>query len=59
MGVLRDIKSEVERLLWGVAAGRCEFSSCNKLLYYHDVTGTNDNYAPKARIHAVSPGGAR
>jgi hypothetical protein len=56
---VRGIKVEVERLLWGIAAGRCEFEGCNKVLYQHEVTGDSENYAEKAHIHAVSPGGAR
>lgn len=59
MGALRNIKSDVERLLWGVTAGRCEFQGCNKILYRHEVTGASDNYAEKAHIYAVNPGGAR
>lgn len=59
MGSLRNIKAEVERLLWGIAAGRCEFDGCNKVLYQHEVTGDSENYAEKAHIYAVSPGGAR
>lgn len=59
MGQVRYIKAEVERLLWGIAAGRCEFEGCNKVLYRHEVTGNSDNYAEKAHIYAVNPGGAR
>ena len=59
MASVRNIKAEVERLLWGIAAGRCEFEGCNKVLYQHEVTGASENYAEKAHIHAVSPGGAR
>lgn len=59
MGSIRYIRPEVERLLWGVAAGRCEFEGCNKVLYRHEVTGESDNYAEKAHIYAVNPGGAR
>ncbi len=59
MSSVRGIKAEVERLLWGIAAGRCEFEGCNKVLYQHEVTGDSENYAEKAHIHAVSPGGAR
>lgn len=32
MGQVRYIKAEVERLLWGIAAGRCEFEGCNRVL---------------------------
>jgi hypothetical protein len=59
MGQVRNIKAEVERLLWGIAAGRCEFEGCNKVLYRHEVTGDSGNYAEKAHVYAVNPGGAR
>lgn len=59
MASVRNIKAEVERLLWGIAAGRCEFEGCNKVLYQHEVTGASENLAEKAHIYAVSPGGAR
>jgi hypothetical protein len=59
MASVRNIKAKVERLLWGIAAGRCEFDGCNRLLYQHEVTGARENLAEKAHIHAVSPGGAR
>ena len=47
MGEVRNIKATVERLLWGIAAGRCECEGCNRGLYRHDVTGNSDNYAEK------------
>jgi len=59
VGSIRYIKSEVERLLWGIAAGRCEFEGCNKVLYQHEVTGDSENYAEKAHVYAVNLGGAR
>lgn len=46
-------------MLWGVAAGRCEFQGCNKTLYEHKVTKEEGNYAENAHIEAVSEGGAR
>jgi len=55
----REVPEATKRLLWGIAAGRCEFKGCNKLLYTHDVTGTVENLAEKAHINAVQPGGAR
>ena len=59
----KDIRSEVnpstQYILWGATAGRCEFQGCNKLLYRHDPTKNTGNYAEKAHIRAVSPGGAR
>ena len=60
MSVLRkNIAKGIERLLWGVAAGRCEFRGCNRALYIHDITGVIKNLAEKAHIHAVKPLGAR
>lgn len=59
VGSVRGIKIGVERLLWGIAAGRCEFEGCNKVLYKHHVTGDIENQAEKAHVFAVSPGGAR
>lgn len=59
MSSVRNISPVIERLLWGIAAGRCEFAGCNIVLYKHEVTGDTENYAQKAHIHAVSPGGAR
>jgi len=55
----KQISIRVERLLWGVAAGRCEFNGCNKLLYIHDTSGFIENLAEKAHIYAVKPLGAR
>ena len=55
----KNIGAKIERLLWGVAAGRCEFKGCNKLLYIHETTGDVENLAEKAHIYAVQPRGAR
>ncbi len=55
----KSIPADVQRLLWGIAAGRCEFRGCNKVLYRHSVTGAKLNLAEKAHIHAVSIGGPR
>jgi len=54
-----DVPNPVQRLLWGVAAGRCEFEGCNKPLYRHEVTDDPGNFSEKAHIHAVSPKGSR
>jgi len=59
MPSVRNIKAVVGSHPWGIAAGRCEFKGCNKVLYQHEVTGDSENYAEKAHIYAVSPGGAR
>ena len=55
----RGISIKIEKALWGVAAGRCEFEGCNCFLGYNPITKENENYAEKAHIEAVSPGGAR
>lgn len=46
-------------LLWGRAAGRCEFSSCNRPLWKSPVTQEPVNIAQKAHIYAFSSGGPR
>jgi len=36
--IKRHIKAQAERELWARAAGRCQFSGCNSLLYRSSVT---------------------
>jgi len=55
----RIINPTVEKFLWGICAGRCEFEGCNKFLGEHEITKKDGNFAEKAHIEAVSPGGAR
>jgi len=55
----RDIKRSVESMLWGRAAGRCEFTGCNKLLSRSSVTQEQVNAAQKAHIYAFSSDGPR
>lgn len=55
----RDIKRHVESMLWGRAAGRCEFAGCNRVLSRSSVTQEQVNVAQKAHIYAFSPGGSR
>lgn len=57
--VTRYIKKEVERELWGRAAGRCEFDGCNKLLYKSSVTQETVNISEKAHIYSFSEKGPR
>jgi hypothetical protein len=57
--VTRYIKPEVQRLLWGRAAARCEFSGCNKPLWKSSVTQERVNIAQQAHIYAFSDGGPR
>lgn len=46
-------------MLWGRAAGRCEFEGCNQALYKSSVTQEPVNTAQKAHIHAFSAAGPR
>ena len=55
----RSIKRSVELILWGRAAGRCEFDGCNKPLWKSSVTQEPVNIAEKAHVYAFSPGGPR
>src|SRR4051812_6927779 len=55
----RDIPRPVESMLWGRAAGRCEFDGCNVLLSRSAVTQEQVNAAEKAHIYAFSPDGPR
>lgn len=57
--VTRYIKPDVERELWGRAAGRCEFSGCNSALWKSSVTQEPVNLAQKAHIYSFSTGGPR
>ena len=57
--VKRGIKPSVERELWVRAAGRCQFSGCNNLLYKSSVTQETVNLAQKAHIYSFSEKGPR
>lgn len=57
--VTRHIKQPVERELWARAAGRCQFSGCNELLYKSAVTQETVNLCQKAHIYAFSEKGPR
>lgn len=57
--VTRYIKPATERELWARAAGRCQFSGCNKLLYKSAVTQESVNLAQKAHIYSFSEKGPR
>ena len=46
-------------MLWGRAAGRCEFAGCNKPLWKSSVTQEQVNISQKAHIHSFSPRGPR
>lgn len=55
----RHIKGEAERTLWGLAAARCEFSDCNRLLHKSAVTQECVNVAQMAHIYSFAPDGPR
>jgi hypothetical protein len=57
--ITRSVKREDERELWGKAAGRCQFSDCNKLLHKSPVTNERVNLAEMAHIYSFSPDGPR
>ena len=53
------IPRPVESMLWGRAAGRCEFRGCNRPVYKSGVTQEAVNVAEKAHIRAFSKAGPR
>lgn len=55
----RDVSPAVQNLLWGRAAGRCQFNNCNRVLSRVPATQETRNLAEKAHIYAFSPGGPR
>jgi len=57
--VTRHIDPTVTAMLWGRAAGRCQFHGCNKPLWKSEVTGEKINVAQRAHIYSFSDGGPR
>lgn len=57
--VSRYISATTQSLLWGRAAGRCEFAGCNKPLWKSSVTQEGVNIAQKAHIYSFSANGPR
>lgn len=57
--VTRDIKKSISTLLWGRAAGRCQFDGCNRPLWKSSVTQEQVNAAQRAHIYSFSDGGPR
>lgn len=53
------IPLKIQNMLWGRAAGRCEFRGCNKVLYSDGLTKKQDNLAIISHIIAAEPGGPR
>ena len=50
--VTRHISLPVQRMLWGKAAGRCEFAGCNQPLWKSPVTQEQVNIAENAHIYS-------
>jgi hypothetical protein len=57
--VTRHISKPVTAMLWGRAAGRCEFAGCNRPLWKSTVTQEEVNVAQQAHIYSFSPSGPR
>jgi len=57
--VTRHIKPETTAMLWGRAAGRCEFWGCNESLWKSRVTQEPVNRAQRAHIYSFNSGGPR
>ena len=57
--VTRHVREPVQRLLWGRAAGRCEFRECNRPLWKSLASQNQVNVAEKAHIHSIGTNGPR
>ena len=57
--VTRQVPGPIQCMLWGKAAGRCEFAGCNKALWKSSVTQESVNIAQKAHIYSFSSEGPR
>lgn len=57
--VTRYVKPAVQYMLWGKAAGRCEFAGCNKPLWKSSLTQEEASIAQKAHIYAFRERGPR
>jgi hypothetical protein len=54
-----SIPEKVKQILFGLAAGRCEYRGCNKLLGEDDLTRRPGKFSAFAHIIADEPGGPR
>lgn len=54
-----NIPDAVKLKLWICAGGRCQFPSCNKIVWRDGLTLSEDNFAHVAHIVAASPDGPR
>lgn len=57
--VTRHITEAASNMLWGRAAGRCQFDGCNRLLSRSPVTQEDVNIAERAHIWSFSDRGPR
>lgn len=57
--VTRHIKPDITAMLWGRAAGRCEFLGCNEPLWKSQATQEAVNRSQRAHIYSFSDGGPR
>lgn len=56
----KAIPQKVQNIVWALAAGRCQYAGCNKLLVGDSISGaSNVNTAYIGHIVADSPGGTR
>ena len=55
----RHVPTAIKCMLWGRAAGRCEFAGCNKALWKSTVTQERVNTAQRAHIYSFSSDGPR
>lgn len=55
----RKVPEKLQRMLWGLSAGRCEFAGCNKDLFQHSTTLLQGNFAAVAHIVAFREDGPR
>ena len=55
----RNIPDRISNILWGKAAGRCQYKGCNELLWIDHVTKTEGNYADRGHIWDFSEKGSR
>jgi hypothetical protein len=55
----RAIPPQTQAELWGRAAGRCQFPTCNKVVYLSESTSESVNVADKAHIKPFASKGPR
>ena len=59
LDITRPVPPHIQCMLWGRAAGRCEFAGCNKAVWKSSVTQEQVNIAQKAHIYSFSDEGPR